>query len=68
MNTPHYDIDVELTGTDGNIFGLIGTVKDELKKQTDIDSPMLDQFQDEVMASGGYDEALVVIMDWVNVT
>lgn len=68
MITPHYDIDVELTGTDGNVFALIGEVKSNLIEHTDITQALLTQFVDEVTSAYGYDDALLVIMEWVNVT
>lgn len=56
------DITVKLVGEDGNIFNLMGIVKRELPP------PVRGEFQDEVFSAGSYDDALQVIMRWVNIS
>lgn len=64
--TPKYNIDVQLTGQDGNIFNLISIVTRELKS-IGVDKAERDILLKEVTSSGSYDEALRVLMSWVNV-
>lgn len=61
-----YDIEVQLSGVDGNAFCLIGTVARALK-QSGAKKEELDEFRKEAM-SGDYDNVLQTCMKWVNVT
>jgi|TARA_Y100000310_G_scaffold41522_1_gene38830 hypothetical protein len=64
-STVKYDIDVQLTGEDGNAFAILAAVVKGLKKAGA--SPVeVDEFQQEAM-SGDYDHLLQVCMRWVNV-
>jgi len=64
-STVKYDIDVQLTGEDGNAFAILGAVVKGLKQAGA--SPFdIDTFQQEAM-SGDYDHLLQVCMRWVNV-
>jgi len=64
-STVKYDIDVQLTGEDGNAFAILGAVVKGLKKAGA--SPVeIDEFQQEAM-SGDYNHLLRVCMQWVNV-
>ena len=64
-STVKYDIDVQLTGEDGNAFAILAAVVKGLKKAGA--SPVeVDEFQQEAM-SGDYDHLLQVCMQWVNV-
>ena len=64
-STVKYDIDVQLTGEDGNAFAILAAVIKGLKKAGA--SPVeVDEFQQEAM-SGDYDHLLQVCMRWVNV-
>tara|TARA_R100000789_G_scaffold60093_1_gene57551 strand:+ start:236 stop:439 length:204 start_codon:yes stop_codon:yes gene_type:complete len=64
-STVKYDIDVQLTGKDGNAFAILAAVVKGLKKAGA--SPVeVDEFQQEAM-SGDYDHLLQVCMRWVNV-
>ena len=60
-----FDIDVQLTGTDGNAFALMGKVSKGILEaggsKTDVVA-----FQDEAM-SGDYNHLLRTCMAWVNV-
>lgn len=55
----------KLIGADGNIFNLIGIASRSLKRagQNDKATEMLER----VMNSGSYDEALSIIMEYVEV-
>lgn len=56
---------VNLIGQDGNIFNLMGIASKALKK-----NGMAEQAKNmcsEIMASGSYDEALAILMDYVEV-
>ena len=67
--SPLYDIEVELIDkVDGNIFALIGEVRQKLSADTDASPAMLDQFVDEVRSADSYNEALLVLQSWVHVT
>jgi hypothetical protein len=64
---PHFPgITVKLLGEDGNIFNLIGIVKNEMRKNH-VSTEDRSEFIHEVTSSGSYDEALSVIMKWVDV-
>ena len=60
-----FDIDVQLTGTDGNAFALMGKVSEGIKKAGGT-SEDVRSFQDEAM-SGDYNHLLRTCMAWVNV-
>lgn len=55
----------KLIGTDGNVFALMGKVSSALKK-----AGMLEQTKEcasRIMNSGSYDEALQIMMEYVEV-
>jgi hypothetical protein len=56
----------KLTGTDGNIFALIGRVSSCLKKAGLRDE--VEKMQEEVFASSSYDESLQIFMRYVDVS
>jgi hypothetical protein len=58
-------VKVKLTGTDCNVFALIGRVRTAMKKAGYKSEAIV--FSAEVMAAGSYDKALQVIMKWVDV-
>lgn len=65
---------VQLTGKDGNVFLIIGRVRVALRQHlkeigvaTAETNRRLDEFVTEVQSSESYDEALRVIMRWVDV-
>jgi hypothetical protein len=60
-----YDIDVQLTGTDGNAFAVMAEVKRALR-MAGATPEELSQYQQESM-SGDYDNLLRVASQWVNV-
>jgi hypothetical protein len=64
--TPRYeDIEVELVGTDGNAFSLIGKTTRALRRGG-VEKPEIDEFTKAAM-SGDYDNVLITIMQWVTV-
>ena len=64
--TPKYpDITVQLTGTDGNAFAVLGAVLAALR-QAGVPAEERKAFQQEATA-GTYDQLLRVVMRWVEV-
>lgn len=57
--------DCELIGKDGNIFNLLSLASVTLKKNEMIKEA--DEMKDRVFACGSYDEALMIIGDYVNI-
>ena len=67
MSAPKFpDIEVRLSGTDGNAFAIIGAVKRGLRRGG-ADETEVAQFQSEAM-SGDYDNVLRSAMRWVTVS
>lgn len=62
---PKYDVDVQLSGTDGNAFSIMGTVSKALRK-AGADRDDIELYMMESM-SGDYDNLLQTAMKWVNV-
>ena len=54
-----------LVGEDGNIFFILGRVSRVLKENGKADAAK--EVRERVMASGSYDEALKIIMEYVEV-
>jgi hypothetical protein len=54
-----------LVGEDGNIFFVLGRVRQALKASGKNDQ--VQEVSERVMASGSYDEALRIIMEYVDV-
>lgn len=66
MTDPRYpDVTVELTGTSGNAFSIIGTVRNALRRAK-VPADEVSAFQKEAM-SGDYDNVLAAAMRWVDV-
>lgn len=64
--TPKFEhIEVELTGTDGNSFAIMGKVKNALRKNK-VSQADIEEYLEEAM-SGDYDNLLVVTMKTVTV-
>lgn len=64
--TPKYpDITVELTGTDGNAYAIIGAVTRALRRAK-VSQAEQDVFREEA-TSGDYDNVLQTAMRWVEV-
>ena len=60
-----YDVDVQLTGGDGNAFVIMGKVSKALKR-AGVSGEEIAKYREESM-SGDYDNLLRVAMEWVNV-
>lgn len=60
------DIEVQLSGTDGNAFSILGKVRTALKKAR-VPYEKLEEFIKEA-CSGDYDRVLITCMEWVNVS
>jgi hypothetical protein len=56
---------VQLTGTDGNVFALLGRCTQALKRAGMHDEAT--KLAKDVMSCGSYDEALVLMMEAVDV-
>ena len=56
-------ITVQLTGTDGNIFAIIATVREALRRNGRSD--LIKEFTDYVTGSSSYEEALCRVMEYV---
>lgn len=67
MEIKYPDITVQLTGQNGNIFNLMGLVNRQLRGAR-INEKIINDFSEEVFDSKSYNEALQIIMKWVNVT
>ena len=62
---PKYEVEVQLSGNDGNAFSIMASVKNALKK-AGASKEEIDQYISDSMA-GDYDNLLRVAMDWVEV-
>lgn len=63
----HPDIDVKLSGLDGNVYVLGGAVGRAMR-QAGIPDAEIKEFYTEISASQSYDEALQVMQRWVSVS
>ncbi|MDY6948937.1 MAG: hypothetical protein SXG53_24855 [Pseudomonadota bacterium] len=61
------DVHVQLSGEDGNVFSIIGRVTQALRRAGCAPSEIV-EFQKQVQSSQSYDDALDVVMQWVNVS
>jgi hypothetical protein len=59
------DIEVQLTGNDGNAYAVLGNVKRALRRAK-VDSHEIELFMQEAM-SGDYDHLLQTCCKWVTV-
>ena len=66
MSESKTGIEVKLIGEDGNAFNLMGIVSKAMRRNG-ISKDEIEQFQNEVTSSNSYDEALQVMMRWVDV-
>jgi hypothetical protein len=66
MTTTRYDVEVELIGTDGNAFAILGKVKNALR-DAEVPEHEIRAFIDEATA-GDYDHLLQTVLAWVEVT
>ncbi len=61
----HPDVVVQLTGEDGNAFGIVGRVRKALRR-AGVPQDEVNEFMDEAM-SGDYGHLLKTTMRWVSV-
>lgn len=61
----HPEVTVQLGGSDGNAFAIIGAVQRALRR-AGVSKEEVDTFFDEA-TSGDYDHLLETCMDWVNI-
>ena len=67
MNDPKYpDIEVELTGHDGNAMSIIGAVRMAMAR-AGLSSHEQEKFTEQAMG-GDYNNVIATAMKWVNVT
>jgi len=66
--TPRFPgVRVRLSGKDGNVFAIMGRVRQALVQAGATDDDVK-SFMSEMMGAGSYDEALQTVMRWVNVS
>ena len=65
MNRPKTDIRIRLTGEDGNIFAILGRVRQALRRGGHPE--LVDEVTAAVTSSHSYEEALARIMEYVEV-
>jgi hypothetical protein len=65
MSIRYPDITVQLTGTDGSAFAVMGRVTNALRRNR-VQNSEIDEFVKEAM-SGDYDHLLRTCMSWVEV-
>ena len=64
--TKQTGVEVKLTGTDGNIFALMGRVSSALKRAGF--SQEASEMQDRVINAESYNDALSIFMEYVEVS
>jgi hypothetical protein len=65
MSIKYPEVEVQLTGNDGNAFAIMGAVSKALKRAgygDDVDAYMAESM------SGDYDNLLITAMNWVTVS
>ena len=65
MEVKYPDVTVKLTGTDGNVFAIVGKVKNAIWKKHGMEAS--DAFRKEAFEQGSYDEVLQLCMRTVEV-
>jgi hypothetical protein len=66
VNVKYPDVHVQLSGEDGNAFGVIGRVQRALRT-AGVPKDEIKEFQMQAM-SGDYDDLLRTVMEWVEVS
>jgi hypothetical protein len=64
MQPKYPDVEVQLTGKDGNIFTIVGGVVRAMRR-ADVPDTEINKFEEEVAHCGGCDNALQIVMHWV---
>ena len=67
MEVKYPEIEVQLSGNDGNAFSIIGSVKAALRKAK-VPKEEIDAFVEEAMSSENYDALLQLCMRTVEVS
>ena len=62
---PKYDIQVQLSGNDGNAFAILGAVKKALRRANVLQAE-IEEFMAQATA-GDYNHLLATCMEWVDV-
>ena len=65
-DTKYPDIEVELIGTNGNVYALIGKVTRAIRRE--VGTAEAEAFSVKAQSQSSYDDVLVLIMDTVEVT
>jgi hypothetical protein len=65
METKYPEVEVQLTGNDGNAFAIMGAVSKALRR-AGVEKSEIDEYVRESM-SGDYDNLLRTAMKWVSV-
>lgn len=63
----HPEVEVQLTGEDGNIFFILGAVRKAMRRSGTVLPGEIEAFTSELTNSESYDAALQVVMRWVSV-
>ena len=58
---------VRLSGRDGNVFGIMGRVRRALVQAGATDDDVK-TFMGQMMVAGSYEEAVQIVMQWVDVS
>lgn len=66
MSVRYPEIEVQLTGNDGNAFAILGNVRRAMVRAKVPESD-IKEFMQEAM-DGDYNQLLVTCMEWVNVS
>ena len=66
MQVKYPDIEVELSGQDGNAFAIVGAVTKAMRSHK-VPNDEIDAFRQEAM-SGDYDNLLRTALQWVSVS
>ena len=66
MSTKYPEIEVQLSGNDGNAYAIMGAVQKALRR-AEVPQHEIEQYLNQSM-SGDYDNLLRVAMNWVNVS
>lgn len=62
-NVKYPDVEVQLSGRDGNVFAIIGAVSKELRRN----GAPAGEFRTAATNCGSYDELLNLVQQWVTV-
>ena len=65
MDPKYPNVEVELTGQDGNVFNIIGRVRRELRRKVGPEEAAA--FVKEATSQKSYDDVLQCVMRWVEV-